>query len=138
MSLMPHHTSNPVCELCEFKLKSAHPLIADWYRTKVKPTFKDAHISWSYRGKDDQEQAFADGKSKLHYPNSQHNKTDSSGNPQSTALDLFEIDDSGQAIFNPKFYAQINAMNVDQKLGIAWGHIFKSLGDDDHFALIPD
>ncbi len=130
-----HHTSDDVCPLCEHKLTEAHPYLVDWYRNKVKPKFKDAHISWSYRGEADQEQAYIDHKTKCHYPNSPHNHTEE-GKPLSLALDLFQIDENHQALFSPRFYFDINEMNVAESIPLKWGGTFKDLGDADHFQVM--
>jgi len=124
-----HHNQDEKCPMCEQKLSQAHPELAKWYREQVKVNFPDAHISWSYRNQDDQEKAFLDGKTELHYPNSAHNKM------PAMALDLFEIDHSFQALFSPKFYSAVNSMNNGVTAKIKWGGVWKSLGDSDHFEL---
>lgn len=133
---MNHHTQAPSCPLCEEKLSQAHPDLAAWYR-RVKPLWPDMHISWSFRDQPSQEQAFKDGKSKLHYPHSAHNKVDLFNKPCAEALDLFEIDESYLAKFNPSFYAAINAYNERNGFKVMWGGKWKTIGDADHFQLQP-
>lgn len=132
---MSHHTQDTACPLCEEKLETAHPDLAAWYRTSVKPAHPDAHISWAWRGEQDQERAFEDGKTQLRWPRSPHNHM-ADGKPCSYALDLFEIDDTYQALFRPKFYVQINDENEIAQLPIQWGGKWKRLGDGDHFQLL--
>lgn len=129
-----HHTSEPVCPLCEEKLSQAHEHLATWFRTIVKPKWPDAHVSWSYRGKEDQEKAFADAKTRLHFPKSAHN------HQPALALDLFQLNEDGVAVWSPKFFAQVALLNKGEYPNLVWGGTFKTLGDGDHFELLinPD
>lgn len=131
---MSHHTSDPVCPLCEEKLKTAHPEIARWYRNDVKASYPNAHVAWAYRGKEDQERAFQEHRTKCHYPDSPHNRM-VEGRPESLALDLFQIDEDHRALFNPIWYAKLSDECEQKKLPIQWGGTFKTLGDYDHFQL---
>lgn len=129
---MKHSNSPKSCSSCEEKLKDAHPDIAAWFRDKVKAKFQDCHVSWSYRGSDDQEQAFLDGKSELHFPLSPHNKSDDQGNPCSLALDLFELDYNGQARWAWAYFRSIAEVEAE---AVFWGGQWPHLGDADHFEL---
>lgn len=133
---MSHHTHDPVCPSCTEKLQTAHPYLAEWFR-KLKGRYLNAHVSWAYRGAEDQEQFFKEGKTHCHYPNSAHNKTKPDGTPCAMALDLFQLDDDGVARFAPLWYAKVNTENEANHEPIAWGGKFKSLGDGDHFELKP-
>lgn len=128
MSLIPHHTSDPVCPLCELKLKDAHDKLGEWFRD-MKGKHPSLHISWSYRDKASQEQAVSHGASKLHYPASAHNKM------PSLALDVFQIDESGRASFDPVFCAKLNSESQAAGYTLKWGGQWKSLGDSDHFQI---
>jgi hypothetical protein len=130
-----HVNGTPDCPLCEVKLQQAHPDLVKWFKEKVKPSFPAAHISWSYRDKANQEQAFLDGKSKLHYPLSAHNKCDDHGNPCAMALDLFELDFHGQASWPWGFFRDISNMNNKDACPIFWGGLWAKLGDADHMEL---
>lgn len=130
-----HHTADSACPLCEAKLLTAHPYMRDWFH-RIKALTPTVHVCWAYRGKEDQEQAFRDGKSKLHYPNSPHNRINLDGKPESYALDIFQIV-GGRAVFDALFYAKVNAYNVAGNEPILWGHIWKNLGDLDHFSYDP-
>ena len=123
------------CPSCEQKLIAAHPDLAEWFRTKVKPLHQDCHISWSWRGKEDQEKAFLDGKSKLHFPLSMHNKSDDQGNMCAMALDFFELDYNGQARWAWKFFKTISDEADLAGDPIVWGGTWSHLSDADHFQL---
>lgn len=133
---MNHHTDDPVCPLCEEKLLTAHADLYDWYHTYVKPIYPGAHISWAWRGQADQDAAVASGKSELTWPHSKHNHM-KGGKPCSLALDLFE-DVGGVAEWPHAFFSEINDQNEIAERPIAWGGLFKDLGDSDHFELLLD
>lgn len=124
MSAIPHHTSDPVCALCEQKLEQAHLELGSWFRD-LKSRNPNVHVSWSFRDQASQEQAFSDRKTKLHFPLSAHNKT------PALALDLFQINDKGQAIWEPVFMAKV----AQESPALKWGGNWKSLGDNDHFEI---
>ena len=131
-----HHSNeaNP-CLMCLQKLKQAHPDIAAWFK-RVKAAFPTVHVAVSYRGKEDQMRAFEEHKTRLMWPMSGHNQSDSRGQPAATALDLFNLSDDGVAMFPPLYYAKIFAWCQEHKEPIKWGGNFKSLGDSDHFQLV--
>lgn len=130
-----HHSAGPVCPLCEAKLVQAHPYLRDWFHD-VKARYVNVHVSWSYRGLEDQESAFLQGKTKLHYPKSAHNRT-VRDLPQSYALDLFLEDEDGNARWPQPWFAKLNEENQASKLPIFWGGAWKKLGDADHFEYRP-
>lgn len=130
---MKHTNDIGPCPACEEKLTQAHQDLSQWFRIKVKPLHQDCHISWSYRGKQDQETAFLDGKTKLHYPNSDHNKVDAAGLPCSRALDFFELDYNGQARWAWGYFKKISDENIGEP--VFWGGHYPHLGDADHFAM---
>lgn len=129
------HGDAHTCPSCDFKLESAHIDLQGWF-SLVKMNFPRAHISWSWRGEQDQEQAYADHRTKLHFPNSPHNHLED-GKPCSLALDLFVLSEDHTALFPPTFYAAVNEMNKVNGRKIVWGGSFSSLGDFDHFQLEP-
>lgn len=128
-----HANGTPSCPACEDKLKEAHPDLAAWFRDSVKPKHNDAHISWSFRGKEDQEKAFVERKSKLHFPLSAHNKSDDIGNPCALALDLFELDFNGQARWSWGYFRTIAEECEQAGHPIFWGGHWEKLGDFDHY-----
>ena len=54
------------------RLGTCHPLLIELMEAVV--LVRDCSIVCGYRGKDDQNQAFVEGKSQLQYPNSNHNQ----------------------------------------------------------------
>lgn len=136
MSLIPSHTNDPICPLCELKLKDAHPILVDWFVKLIKRVHPDAHISWSYRDEVNQDQCFAEGKSKLRWPDSPHNKRDPVLlTPRSEALDLFQLDEQGQAKWPPGWFKQIADETVISGDQIFWGGHFKTIHDADHYQI---
>lgn len=132
---MLHHTDDPVCQACQEKLETVHASLSSWFLNKIKPKWQNAHVSWGYRDKPSQEQAFADGKTRLHYPDSAHNKCGPDGIPCAMALDLFQII-AGHAVFDLSWYKEVSQIAaVDAPFTLFWGSKFKSIGDYDHFEL---
>lgn len=128
MSLLPHHTSDPSCALCNDKLTLAHPDLAKWFND-LKSRHPNAHVSWSFRDQQSQEQAFQAGTTKLHFPDSAHNKQ------PAMALDIFQINDAGQAIWDPIFLCKVNQETLSLGYNLKWGGSWPSLGDRDHWEL---
>jgi hypothetical protein len=129
------------CPLCDFKLKQAHDTLREWFLSCVKPEFPDCHISWSFRGQQDQMTFFKDGTSGVPWPRSKHNKMDAQSRACSEALDLFLLHEN-KALFPPSFYRDIEAHT--EKSG--WGDRIKcglvrikdgkkTTYDRDHFEL---
>lgn len=141
---MNKHTDDKVCASCEDKLTEVHPSLARWYRTK-KERYPNLHISWGYRSAADQNRLLIDGKTKLQYPNSKHNKTDMFGSPRAEALDLFLIGEDGEAAFPMPFYRLLAAESKAWFEPIRWGGNFTRIvkgksvpfADGPHFELIP-
>ena len=133
---MSKHTHDLVCPSCEEKLLTAHEYIVNWF-THLKRELPTIHVSWAYRNQAEQDQYFGEGKTHARFPNSPHNQCDLSGKPCSRALDLFEIDKNGMAVFDRKIYEAISQKCIQQKDEIIWGGNFKSIGDADHFQYHP-
>lgn len=131
MTVELHHIHGEICPLCEQKLISAHETLATWFRDGVKPAYPSAHISWSFRDKSDQELAFLNGKTRLHFPDSAHNKS------PSLALDLFQLDIGGNGLWDHEFFAALHTINAVKFPYIIWGGLWKSIGDADHFEYVP-
>lgn len=117
------HTDEPVCELCEEKLKGAHPYMADWFRRK-KAKYINLHCSWAYRSRTEQEMAFTSGASDVHYPMSKHNFTKQSM-PCALAIDIFQIGEDGEGVWSVPFCTLLNKENAEAKEQIRWGGTFK-------------
>lgn len=116
------------CLGCIHKLTEADSFFDTWFWSLI-PESPDLHISWSFRNEADQEHAFKDGKSRLHWPDSAHNRM-VNGKPCSAAVDLFEIY-NGQPLWRPSLMAHI----AQRWTELIWGGAFKSLGDFDHFQI---
>jgi hypothetical protein len=132
---MSHHTTDPECPLCAEKLLQAHPDIVAWFKDCIKPKFPDAHISWSFRDKVNQNQCFAEGKSKLSWPMSAHNKSDDQGNPCAMALDLFQLASNNMACWPYQWFKSIIDYSNAEGHTVQWGGNWKSIGDGDHYQL---
>lgn len=131
ISLIPHHSSDPICALCEEKLAACKVELINWFHA-IKSKNPSVHISWGYRDQASQEEVFSDGKSHLKFPTSAHNKI------PSFAIDIFQINDAGKAVFDPAFCAMLAADIKAQGLPFIWGGNFRSIGDSGHFQFNPD
>lgn len=132
---MTHHDENDPCPRCTELLAMAHGTIAAWFLNNVKPKYPNMHVSESYRDRDRQEEMFAQGKSKEHFPNSKHNCVDPFyGNPCSRALDLFMQTD-GQYVLNENIFISIDSMNKYDGHPITWGGSFTTIHDTPHFEM---
>jgi D-alanyl-D-alanine carboxypeptidase len=130
----PLHLSTSLqCPLCQEKLKEAHEKLQVWFGD-LKKEFNQVHVSWAWRGKEDQERFFKEKKTRAHFPYSKHNHM-KEGKPCSLALDLFELVNA-RAVFNPKFYLRIHKFNQAKNHEIKWGGLFKNFKDYPHFELI--
>lgn len=132
-----HTNSTSTCAACELKLKDAHPSLAEWFRENVKHLHPDCHVSWSFRGEKDQNEAHAEGKSQLAWPMSAHNKSDDQGNPCAMALDLFQLASNGMSCWSWKYFKTIAAETKQTHPNIEWGGNWKTIADSDHFELKP-
>lgn len=130
--------SGPECYGCNEKLKLVHPILRAWFwRRKAK--YPNLHISWGWRDQADQDQAFEEGKSNVRFPNSKHNATGPDGKPLSLALDLFQVDEDGNARWSKAFFSRLAAENKEMREPIRWGGTFKLRNgstDSCHFELI--
>jgi len=133
---MSKHARDAVCPSCEEKLKQACGYMVNWFHN-TKKHFPSIHISCSFRNQQDQEQAYAEGKTHAQWPKSPHNRTNDDGVPCSYALDLFELSEGNVALFPPKLYCDLWDYCVKNGLEIIWGGKFRSLGDADHFQYNP-
>lgn len=105
-------------------------------------------VASTYRGKEEQNQLYRDGKSKLKYPESMHNKTDDEGNPQSRAMDIYPVvPGEGVPWGNEKYFyffggyvlATAAQMGIDLRWGGNWSENYnlddQSFNDLGHFEL---
>lgn len=70
------------------KLDTCHPIIQEIMEKVIRLSPMDFTIIHGYRGKAIQNKLYAEGKSKLKYPESKHNRTDIRGEPMSWAVDV--------------------------------------------------
>lgn len=131
---MPKHVPGFQCPGCEDKLTTCCEAINDWFH-RIKKIWPEAHVAVGYRDKEDQEKAFKEGKSKLHWPDSRHNATTSAGKPDSHAVDLFFLE-NGKAVWPIARYHELAAEICSAE--VFWGGKFKELGDFDHFEVDYD
>ena len=127
MKVYQHHNDSLECPGCEDRANDADVYLRGWFKW-VKSNHAGAHISWSYRDEESQNEALADGKTKLAYPDSKHNAS------PSRALDLFQLVD-GKALFDKSFYVKVKEESVAQNFDLRYGQDFPHLGDFDHFEL---
>lgn len=127
-----HLNSKEPCPSCDEKLKSAHPDLQSWFKT-IKHKFPEAHISWAWRNKFDQNQFVAEGKSRAPWPRSKHNSLDADGKPCSDAIDLFEIASNGMACWRWVWFKEVAAFSKAQGLEIIWGGDWERFKDSPHF-----
>lgn len=123
-----HHNRDPQCPGCEDRLIQGHPEIVRFFNFFKEKT-PDLHCSWVYRDKEMQDEAYASGKSRAHFPNSKHNLE------PSQAVDIFQIDEDGKAVFSKEFCESIHNEAIENGFNVRWGGDFKSLGDYGHFEL---
>ncbi len=129
---LSHNVETGPCVLCESKLKSAHPIFQELW-PKLKKQFPLTHCSWAFRNASDQEAMFKLGSSRLHWPNSLHNKSDSKEMPCSRAIDLFAIDEDGKAVWSPYQFKKIYEWMRENKFPIVWGGTWKKFVDSPHY-----
>lgn len=129
---MKAHQPGPTCPECEKKLLTAHPYLREWFRTQ-KAKRPDLHIAWAYRNQQEQEACVNAGSTRLHYPFSPHNATNTlDGAPESLALDVFQISEEGVAKWSWTTYSAINKENASAGEPITWGGKFEIV-DGPHF-----
>lgn len=127
------HKKGPICEGCNLLLLHVHTDLVMFFRW-AKEKYPDVHIAEGWRGEEDQNKDFAEGKSKLQWPNSKHNHMEQ-GHPCSLALDLFLITPEGKADFNRDFYDRLYQDILKTGFNIRWGGTFKDFYDGPHYEI---
>ncbi len=130
---MKHSNAPKLCPGCEEKLKGVHHALAAVFRDVIKPRFRSCHISDGWRGEEEQNKAFEEGKSLLKWPNSAHNKLDDQGNPCSLAIDLFELEGNGLGYWRWKYFEAIGGVLKNLGVPVMWGGYWKDFKDGPHF-----
>ncbi len=129
-----HHEHGQSCPLCNWKLREANPDLAAWFY-RIKKRYENVHVAWAYRDQATQNKMVADGKSRAPWPKSKHNRTDANGKPSAEALDLFLLDDDGNARWPKLFYSKLAAENKADREQIAWAGDWKDFLEQCHFEL---
>jgi len=131
---MLHHAILGPCPLCHERSLEAHPKLQEaWSEIKLK--FPDCHISCSFRNKEDQNECFKKGLSKLQWPKSKHNFM-WSNSPCARALDLFRLNSDGKAEFPPNYYSDISFFLVRKLFPIEWSGHWNKMKEMTHFELM--
>lgn len=110
------------------KLATCHSLLQKLFNEVIKTT--DCSIIEGYRNREAQEADYAAGRTKLHWPNGNHNK-----NP-SLAADVMPYPIDWQDVQGIKAFADIvlaTAAKLD--IAITWGGSWKTLVDMPHYEL---
>jgi hypothetical protein len=110
------------------KLNTCHPDLIKLFSEVIK-TY-DCTIICGHRGPEDQEQAFREGKSKLHYPESRHNSI------PSEAVDVcpYPLKSWDHKPFT-KFSNIVKETAKELGIEIEWGGDFKGFFDGPHIQL---
>jgi peptidoglycan L-alanyl-D-glutamate endopeptidase CwlK len=98
------------------RLKTCHPLIQKLFNKVI--TFYDCVIVQGVRTKEEQNKDFADGKSKLQWPESQHNKNPSHAVDAAPFINGTLTWDSKQCIH---FAGFVQGVAADLGIPIRWG-----------------
>lgn len=87
----------------------------------------NVHVSWTHRGEQEQNDAFARGASRIKWPDSRHNKT------PAEAMDLFQLRDDGVASWEISFFKA--CADILRPMGIKCGFDWKKFRDAPHFEI---
>jgi len=112
----------------EQRLLECHPLIQEVMNEAIK--YVDFMIVCGYRGKEDQDRAYREGKSNVTFPNSKHN------NAPSLAVDIAPYPTLYSNEYEFWYVAGV-IMSIAKQLQIPlrWGGRWKTLRDTPHFEL---
>ena len=128
---MNHHVNEGAeCPLCAEKLKDAHEELVNAFE-KIKAKWPDCHISWTFRDQKDQDEFYREGKTKVKWPKSAHNKH------PSWAMDLFRLDSDNVAHFDPSYFKAISDYLIESLIPIEWAGTWTKFREYDHFQLNP-
>lgn len=135
-----HDEPGAFCHGCAEKLKNCHSYLSFWFHERVKKNHPEAHISDGFRSKVLQDVAFKNGLSNAKWPESPHNHSNPySKQPQSLAVDVFQIDKNGIARWDPVWCAKLNAAIEKDGDPMKWGGKFKvgpgKHADNNHFEI---
>ena len=137
MSRPKHTNQGEFCPACEEKLALAHPEARSFFHFLIVNGYRDAHISRSFSGPEEQNSYVKSGKSEKPWPSSKHNFM-IDGVPNALALDLFRLLQDGQADFPSEYYFAIFLLLKSRpEFSIRWGGDFRQewLPDETYAAL---
>jgi len=107
------------CPKCEDMILSGTKELQDQWHL-LKPQFPDAHMSCVFRSEVWQNSLFKEGKTKKRWPDSKHNKL-IGDKPASKAMDLFRLNERGEAEFDYEYYREIAEFFKSEGAPIRWG-----------------
>ena len=111
------------------RLQTCHPLLQDLFNEVIK--HQDCSVISGYRGREEQEAAFSDGKSKAHYGQSNHNFH------PSLAVDVMPYPLNWEDIKGiHRFAGFVKGIAAAKGIPIRWGGEFKNFFDGPHYELI--
>ncbi len=126
------------CAGCRKKMQWVHPDLAKWFWEKKKK-YKNLHCSDGWRGPSEQNKLYNEGKSDKPWPKSKHNVTKADQSPCSEAIDLFMINEDGEALWKKEFFKMIYDEAAKNRDPIRWGgHFILRSGARDfpHFEMV--
>lgn len=112
------------------ELATAHPDLQRLFNEVIKEF--DCAVICGHRGRADQEKAFAEGKSKVQWPNSKHNAT------PARAVDVMPFPVNWDDIEGIKSFAVIVKSTAARlNIRVRWGGDFRGNWDKPHWEMIP-
>lgn len=130
---MNHHTHDKLCPLCAEKETTLNPELATWWRW-VKDRHPEAHIAWGFRDEENQNQFYAEGKTRARWPHSKHNVM-KDGKPCAEAFDCFIILADNLARFPASWYKALAQALKEASAPIQWAGEWTGFKEQDHFQL---
>lgn len=111
------------------RLQTCHPLLQDLFNEVIK--YQDCAIVFGYRNREEQEEAFKNGRSKAHYGQSNHNFY------PSLAVDVMPYPINWEDMKGiHKFAGFVLGVAAAKNIPIRWGGEFKNFFDGPHYELI--
>ena len=120
------HITGPECPGCNSLLEKGDDKLKAIFKA-LKAEFQDLHTCCVYRGEEEQNAAFRRGSSRKRFGESAHNSI------PSKAMDLFQIDAKGEAVFDRKYYEKLYSRAKALGFKFVWGGNYITLRDSPHF-----
>ena len=133
MKYAKHEKAGDFCQGCKDRLTEGDPLLDEWF-WHMKRFYPDMHTSWVWRSKSDQDNFFAAGNSLQRWPDSPHNAM-KQGAPCARAIDVFQQDSKGRAIFSSQFCFMLNEASKREGFQFFWGGSWRSIHDYNHWQI---